>query len=91
MKLVGASNKYIRWPFVISGGMYGFVASIVTLILFYPLTYYTSQATVNFFGGLDVFRYYIDHWSEIFGIICGSGILLGAVSSYLAVRRYLKI
>jgi cell division transport system permease protein len=91
MQLVGASNKYIRGPFVISGAMYGLAAGIITLAIFYPLTYYIGPATVNFFSGLNIFRYYLEHFSEIFGIICGSGILLGAISSYMAVRRYLKV
>ena len=91
MRLVGASNRYIRGPFVISGVMYGLSAGLITIIIFYPLTYWLGPATVNFFSGVDVFRYYIEHFGEIAGIILGSGILLGAVSSYLAVRRYLKV
>lgn len=91
MRLVGASNKYIRGPFIISGVMYGVVAAIVTLAIFYPLTYWLGTATENFFSGINVYKYYIVHFGEIFGIIMGSGVFLGAVSSYLAVRRYLRV
>ena len=48
MKLVGASNSYIRGPFVFEGIMYGVVAGIVTLILFYPLTIWLGPLTENF-------------------------------------------
>lgn len=91
MKLVGASNRYIRGPFVVTGIMYGFVSAMATLVLFYPITFYATKATGNFFMGLDLFDYYIRNFSQIFVIITGSGILIGAVSSYLAVRRYLKV
>lgn len=91
MRLVGASDKYIRGPFIVSGVMAGVCAALVTLAFFYPLTYYLGDATENFFSGLNVFRYYLAHFGEFFLIIAGSGILLGAVSSYLAVRRYLNV
>src|SRR3989344_6058822 len=91
MRLVGASNKYIRWPFMISGILYGIVAGLLTLIAFYPLTYWLGTATANFFSGINVYHYYITNFGQIFGIIMGSGVVLGAVSSYLAVRRYLTI
>ncbi|MDO8590429.1 MAG: permease-like cell division protein FtsX [bacterium] len=91
MRLVGASNKYIRWPFMISGILYGIVAGILTLAAFYPLTYWLGTATANFFSGINVYHYYITNFDQIFGIIMGSGVFLGAISSYLAVRRYLTI
>lgn len=90
MKLVGASNSYIRGPFVFEGVMYGIVSAIVTLILFYPLTVWLGPVTENFFSDINLFDYYITNFAEIFFIILGSGILLGVFSSYIAVRKYLK-
>ena len=91
MRLVGASNKFIRGPFVVAGVLYGITASLITLALFYPLTYYLGDATERFFSGLNLFRYYLAHFGEFFLIIAGSGIVLGAVSSFLALRRYLNV
>lgn len=91
MRLVGASNTYIRGPFVFEGVMYGFVAAVLTLILFYPLTYWLGPITEGFFGDINIFRYYVNNFGEIFLIIIGTGILLGAISSFLAVRRHLKV
>ncbi len=91
MRLVGASNKYIRGPFVVSGILFGVVSSLLTLALFYPLTYYLGDSTENFFSGLNLFRYYLSHFGEFFLIIVGSGSVLGAISSFLAVRRYLNV
>jgi hypothetical protein len=50
-----------------------------------------GSATAGFFGGINVFNYYLSHFGEFFLIIVGTGVVLGGVASYLAVRRYLKI
>jgi cell division transport system permease protein len=91
MRLVGAGQGYIRAPFLVEGIMYGLIAGIITMLLFYPLTWWLGRSTEGFFGGINVFSYYIAHFPLIFLIIVGSGVLLGAIASYLAVRRYLKI
>lgn len=91
MRLVGASNSYIQGPFVVVGIIYGLVAGIITLLLMVPITYWLGSVTRNFFVGLNVFSYYIHHFPQIFLIIIGFGIVLGAVSSALAIRKYLKV
>ena len=90
MRLVGAGNMYIRGPFVIAGIFYGIVAALITTGLFYPITLSIKRHTEDIYGGIDLFRYYISNFNQIFMIILVSGVALGAVSSYLAVRRYLK-
>ncbi|MDB5224754.1 MAG: Cell division protein FtsX [Candidatus Adlerbacteria bacterium] len=91
MRLVGATQLYIRAPFMVEGVLYGLIGGIVTLLLFYPLTYWLGNATENFFGGVNVFTYYVVHFPMFLLIIIGTGVVLGALASYLAVRRYLKI
>ena len=90
MRLVGASAAYIRWPFVVGGMLNGIVSGIVTLILLYPITYWLAQSSREFFLGFDIFAYYLAYFGQIFLIIVGVGIAIGAVSSYLAVMRYLR-
>ncbi len=91
MRLVGASTGYIRGPFFVAGAIYGFVASIITLILFYPITLWLGETTANFFVGLNLFHYYTSNFGQIFLIIVGSGVVIGSISSYLAVRKYLNV
>lgn len=91
MRLVGASNRYIRGPFVVAGILYGVIAAVVTLAALYPMTYWLGDATGNFFGGFNLFRYYLSHLGTFFLLIVGAGAGLGAVSSWLAVRRYLNV
>ncbi len=91
MRLVGASQSYIRGPFVVNGMLYGAVSATVTLAIFLPLTYWFAGFTTEFFVGFNVFNYYVDNFGYIFLWVMAAGIVIGAVSSYLAVKRYLKI
>jgi cell division transport system permease protein len=91
MRLVGANNSFVRGPFIIEGMMYGMVASIIATSLFYPVTLWLKNSTENFYGGIDLFEYYINNLNEIFTILLLGGVILGAISSFLAVRRYLKV
>jgi cell division transport system permease protein len=91
MRLVGAGQSYIRAPFVVEGILYGLVAGLITLLLLYPLSWWLGTSTASFFGSINVFTYFITNFFLFFAVIMGSGIILGALSSYLAVRRYLKI
>jgi cell division transport system permease protein len=91
MRLVGASNMYIRGPFVVSGILYGFVSAILTLAAYVPITYYLGNETEKFFSGLNLFQYYLAHFVEFLGVILLSGVVLGAFASFLAVRRYLNV
>lgn len=91
MRLVGASSFYIRGPFVVVGTIYGAVAGVLTLLLFYPITYWFGAQTESFFADFNVFQYYAQNFGQIFLIIILSGMAIGALSSYIAVRKYLKI
>lgn len=89
MRLVGGSNEYIRGPFVIEGVLYGLVAGFLTIVGMYPITYWLKTTTHGFYGGIDLLQYFVANFFQIFAIIILSGVALGAVSSYLAVRKYL--
>jgi cell division transport system permease protein len=91
MRLVGASGRYVKGPFVVSGILYGIVSATLVIVVFFGLTFWLGSLSKNFFVGLDLFDFYLKNFGQIFLIIFGSGIALGAIASYLAVRRYLKI
>lgn len=91
MRLVGASSAYARGPFIVEGIMYGIAAAIVVLVIYYPLTLWMGPFTERFFGAINIFDYYVSNFGQMFLILVAAGIGLGALSSYMAVRRYLKI
>ena len=101
MKLVGASNIYVRGPLVVSGIMYGIVSAILTLIVMAAFSYWSElfilrvagvQVAADFAGVFDTSSaYFNQNFGEIFVLIMAVGILLGGVSSYIAARKYLKV
>jgi cell division transport system permease protein len=90
MNLVGASHWYVRGPFVIAGILYGVISGLIVLLLLYPITASIGPGSERFFGTFNVFNYYSDTFPLMFLIVMGSGIGIGALSSYLAVHRYLR-
>lgn len=91
MRLMGASNMYIRGPFVVAGTLAGVLASFIVLALFYPLSWYAGGTMEAWLGGFNLFTYYLEHFGLFFFILVGSGFLLGALASFFAVRRYLRV
>lgn len=90
MRLVGASNMFIRGPFMLQGVMYGLVAGVLTLLILYPIVLWLGPATESFFL-LNIFNYYVTNFSYLFLVIVGGGVILGIISSTLAVARYLRV
>jgi cell division transport system permease protein len=91
MRLVGASNMYIRGPFIVAGIIAGGLAALICLVLFYPATWYAGNALSSWLGGFNLFTYYVSHFAYVFLVLVGSGVFLGALASWIGVRRYLKI
>ncbi len=90
MNLVGAESEYISGPFAVMGAIYGIVSSFLVVLVLYPVTYWLSPLVINIFGDFNLFNYYIANFGRMFLIILGSGIIIGAISSMLAINRYLK-
>jgi cell division transport system permease protein len=90
MRLVGASNSFIRGPFMLQGVMYGVIAGVLSLLILYPLVLWIGPATESFFQ-FNIFTHFVSEFGRIFGILVGSGIVLGVVSSLLAITRYLRV
>lgn len=91
MKLVGASNMFIRGPFIVEAILYAFVATVISMAIFWPGTIWITKKTVFFFEGMNLHAYYTQHFFQLLGILLLSGVLLAVISSLLAVRKYLKI
>lgn len=91
MRLVGASNAFIRGPFMVQGGMYGLVAGVLTILIFYPVLRWLGPSTEEFFDGFNLFTYFVNNFSDIFLLLVGLGVALGLISSILAVTRYLRV
>ena len=91
MRLVGASTAYIQGPFVVLGMLYGLVGTFITLLLFLPITYWIGQTTQDFFIGMNLYSFYLHHFPQLIALLLGSGVVIGAISSLWAIRRYLRV
>jgi cell division transport system permease protein len=91
MRLVGASNMYIRGPFIVAGIISGAVSGLIALALFYPAVWYGGARLAGWLGGFNLFTYYLQNFPMIFAILVGSGMVLGGIASFLGVRRYLTV
>ncbi|MEK7168049.1 MAG: permease-like cell division protein FtsX [Patescibacteria group bacterium] len=93
MKLVGASNWFVRSPFVIENVISGIIACIISTITIYIILFFAQPYIVNFFQGVDVnlISYFNIHFIAIFGLELLGIVLLNIVSSLLALGRYLKV
>ncbi len=90
MRLVGASNSFIRGPFMLQGVMYGVISGVLALAILYPIMIWIGPATAEFFE-FDLYAYFVSNFSTLFLTIVGIGVGLGLVSSVLAITRYLRI
>lgn len=91
MKLVGASNMYIRGPFLVESAIYAVISTILSMIILFPATYYVSKKTTLFFNGLNVYDYYLNNFFSLFALLLIISLVLSFISSLFAMRRYLKI
>lgn len=91
MQLVGASDWYVQGPFIVEGALYGFAGGLVALLTLYPVALWIGPASQTFLGSFNVLTYYGNNVGTLFFVLVGTGVVLGAFSSFFAVRRYLKL
>ena len=90
MRLVGAGNMFIRGPFMLQGIMYGLLAGFLAVLILYPIMLWLGPSTEAFFE-FNLLTYYTDNLIYIFLVLAGIGIVLGLISSILAIARYLRV
>ena len=91
MRLVGASNTFIRGPYVIEGIIDGITAAILSSLAILPMVYYASPYAKIFVPEINLWSYLVSSSTSFFGYQLLFGIILGVISSSIAIRRYLKI
>ncbi len=91
MKLVGASNWFVRSPFIIESILYSIISVVVMILMFYPLAVYVQPHIDNFLGEytLDLVASVSNNFLWVFGLEIGIAILITVLSSLFATRRYL--
>lgn len=91
MRVVGASNSLIRGPYIVEGILNGIAAGILSLILMFPLVFYASPYLVKFIPQINLLNYFSQNFVYLLFCQLLFGVVLGVFSSFVAVRRYLKV
>lgn len=91
MRLVGASNWFIRGPYIIEGILYGIIGGILSFIIWIPLIKFIHPYIINFVTEANLLVYLQSNFIFFLGYQLILGIFLGVVSSLIAIRRYLRI
>jgi len=91
MRLIGASNWFVRGPFLIQGIIIGFIAVLITLLITFGLCYGFDARIKTIAPDISMYSIFVSNFFFLFLIQLATGIGLGIISSYVAVRKYLKI
>jgi len=91
MKVVGASNGFIRGPFVIQGIIYGFIAFLICFVISGIFAFLLSSKVGVILPGFSMFGYFLTNWWIFVLIQLGFGIGVGTISAFLVVKRYLEV
>lgn len=91
MRMVGASNSFVRGPFVVEGILYGMIAAVVSFGVMIPIVNFTSPYIVRFIPEMNLQAYFQANLFSILFYQILFSVGLGAFSSIVAIRRYLHI
>jgi cell division transport system permease protein len=87
MRLVGASDAFIRWPFVFEGALVGLLGAVITIGLLAAMAEPLSQAMIGFFNVLPLQLGSVGRDTAV--LVLATGLGLGVLGSWLSVRTYL--
>ena len=92
MKMVGATNGFIRWPFVYEGFMLGLTGAVLAFLLQWGL-YEAIAKGVDTNDTLQLLSIvpFAQLWKPVAGVFLGAGVLIGVGGSLSAIRRFLQV
>ena len=95
MRLVGASNWFIRGPFVIESIMIALLAVVISTLIIYPSLHAASSQLERFFfdqagSAFNIYQYALQNWLIVIGLQLGTAVTLAVISSMIGIRRYLR-
>lgn len=93
MKLVGAGNWFIRFPFIFEAILAGCLAVLAVIIFLYPFLSFAQSYLQSFFSGYDfnLIGYFNSNFLLIFGTQLIAIIFVNAVSALVAISKYLNV
>ena len=94
MKYVGATNGFIRWPFMVEGILIGIISALITVVIL-GFTYNFIADKISSSGTMTTMGYnlltYSNMLSMLFTVYIIMGIGIGAIGSAISMRKYLEV
>lgn len=90
MKAVGATNRFIRTPFVIEGMLLGIIAGVVSTGFLYFIYKLAEQTLMSSFSGLGAFVPFTKFAFPLLGVFILMGALVGSIGSAISIGKYLR-
>jgi len=90
MRLVGAKNSFIRGPFLVQGALCGFFAAILSFMISTIVLFILNKQLTSLFIGFDSLAFFKANVLAVILLQLLVGVGLGLISSYFAVRKYLR-
>lgn len=91
MRLVGGSNWHVRGPYLVEGAFYGLFAAVGAMAIFYPTAYFVSPKVSLLIPGVSLIGYFGSNAIAVIPLTIVLGIVLGVISSLIAIRRFLRV
>lgn len=91
MKMVGAGNWFIKAPFIIQGIIFGLISFVVCFLITIFSVYFATPSLRAIMPGFNLFDYFVSNLWAIILIQLGFGVGLGIISSFIVVRKYLRV
>ncbi len=91
MRLVGASNVFVSGPYIVESVIFGFLATVLSLLITAPLINLASPHIQSFIPEMNIEGYFYANILGLFSYQLVFGVVLGVVSGAIAIRKYLKI
>lgn len=91
MKLIGATNWFVRGPFLIQGLLIGFFGGILSFLLFFALATQVSPSSLGMFAELGFLSLIQNNILVLLGSQILGGMLFGGVATFFALQKYLKV
>ena len=91
MKVVGATNSFIRWPFIYEGFILGFVGAVSAFVILWALYGGVMSRVVELESGFVNLMPFSNVSAPLFAVFAAIGFMVGVGGSSFALNRYLKI
>ena len=93
MIYVGATDWFIRWPFIIEGIIIGLVGAMVPLILGFPIYAKVTSAIFQYLPVIKFIQFRLT--GDVFGFLIPFGVIfgigLGVIGSVTSIRKHLRV